>query len=157
MARIPRNQLPPGRYHCINRGVNRQLLFIDNDDYRWFNDQLLLARKNFAIDIPAYCLMPNHWHIVVEVQHNIQMSKMFQYLLNEQTRRHHAKYRTIGHGPIYQGRFKSFLIKDDRAFENICNYIEQNPVRASIVSLKEQWLWSSANARRLGQRLGSVP
>ncbi|MGE4210768.1 MAG: transposase [Oligoflexales bacterium] len=143
MTRIPRSRLPPGWFHCINRGANRAQIFFDDDDYRWFVNALTQGAQVFSLTLSTYCIMPNHWHVVLHCEDISFMSSMFKKLLNDQTRRHHAKYQTIGHGPLYQGRFKSFPIKDDEALNVICAYIENNPVRAKLVNEAAAWPWSS--------------
>ncbi len=148
MPREPRSSLPGGTYHCINRGVGRRPLFLDSDDYEVFIRLMFAMEKLHQVQIPAFCLMPNHWHIVLTCERSTQMSAFFKRLLNAHTKRHHVKYETVGHGPIYQGRFKSIYIEDEQAFNNTCNYVEDNPARAKLVVHNDQWHWSS---RRLGQ------
>ena len=154
MARIPRSLLPPGWYHCINRGTNRQPIFSDDEDYFQFEAYFLRTAKHHALDVAAYCLMPNHWHIVLECRRIAAMSAMFKDVLNWHTKRHHAKYGTIGHGPIYQGRYKSLVVKDELALATICQYVEMNPVKANLVSEAIDWRWSS---RGTVKRLTPIP
>jgi len=141
MARIPRNKLAPGWYHCINRGVGRQTLFFDEDDYRWMYEKLASTASQYELELRVFCLMPNHWHIVLYCSSPLQMSAFFKKVLHEHTRRHHAKYLKIGHGPIYQGRFKSFLITSEEALNEISNYVLQNPIRAGLTKCMEEWKW----------------
>lgn len=143
MARIPRNQLPGGWYHCINRGADRKTIFFDYDDYHWFLKTLHKYASQNGIQLSAFCLMPNHWHIVLNCAQSANMTSLFKKLLHDHTRRHHSKYLTIGHGPIYQGRFKSFLIQDEEALNTVNNYVVLNPVRASLAKSVDEWPWSS--------------
>lgn len=143
MARIPRSKLPGGYYHCINRGAKRATIFLDEEDYFAFEKHLIEVAARHSLIIRAYCLMPNHWHIVLECQNAANMSAMFKKLLNWHTKFHHEKYFTIGHGPIYQGRFKSFQIENEELLNTVCRYVEENPLRAGLVSKVGEWLWSS--------------
>jgi len=142
MARIPRINLLAGWYHCINRGVGKNTIFFDQEDYQGFADDVANIAKPYSIDLAAFCLMPNHWHIVLYCNDSRLMSEFFRKILNNHTRRHHTKYRTIGHGSIYQGRFKSFLIKDELVLNTICEYVLQNPLRADLVTKIEEWPWT---------------
>lgn len=143
MARTPRSQLPGGWYHCINRGANRATIFFDDQDYSTFESNLRDVANRNGLEVGAYCLMPNHWHIVLHCHAACEMTATFKELLNWHSRAHHTKYRTTGLGPIYQGRFKSFPIKDERALNTICEYVELNPVRAGLVAEANAWRWSS--------------
>lgn len=142
MARVPRKYLPSGWFHCINREAGRKTLFFEFDDYKWFRDNMIATARETRITIKAFCLMPNHWHIVCHCKQSTDMSQMFKKLSNAHTRRHHSRFQTIGHGPLYQGRFKSFLIKDEAALDHICRYVEMNPVRAKLVENPEEWQWT---------------
>ena len=144
MALIPRNKLLPGWFHCINRGVNRQRIFLDTDDYQRFTKSLIYHAKEHEVDLGAFCLMPNHWHIVMCFSKIENMSSLFRILLNGHTKYHHQKYQTIGHGPIYQGRFKSIRIENDRDLLRIAEYVELNPVRGNLVKSAKDWRWCSA-------------
>jgi putative transposase len=142
MPRTPRSQLQAGHFHCINRGVNRQDIFFNPDDYNWFAQALVMRAAKLGVELNAVCLMPNHWHIVATVQSSGHLSQLFGGLLNAHTRRHHAKYENIGHGPIYQGRYKSIPIKDKEALVSICRYVRENAVRASLAKTLSDWPWS---------------
>jgi REP element-mobilizing transposase RayT len=111
-----------------------------------FSRQRLATARETGITIKAFCLMPNHWHIVCHCKQSTDMSQMFKKLSNAHTRRHHSRFQTIGHGPLYQGRFKSFLIKDENALDQICRYVEMNPVRAKLVENPEEWQWTGGQS-----------
>jgi putative transposase len=143
MARTPRSQLQPGWYHCINRGVNRQLIFLDHNDYSGFMNKLLDLSQKSDLRLGAFCLMPNHWHVVIDCSDVGKMSSMFKNLLNWHTRVFHMKYQSIEQGPIYQGRYKSIPIPDDTALNEVCGYVELNPVRAELVKSLGEWRWAT--------------
>lgn len=142
MSRQPRQNLSPGYFHCINRSVGRATIFHSAADYESF--QHLTRRKllNRKIEIAAYCLMPNHWHFVLAVHCVDDMSKFFAMLLNAHTRFHHARFGTVGHGPIYQGRYKAIPL-NDVAVIPACRYVERNPVASGLVRSAADWPWSS--------------
>lgn len=148
MGRLPRQYLTPGSYHCLNRGVKRERIFLDAEDYELFQTRLLKGAEQNCLTVRAYCLLPNHWHIVLECLEIEDMSVMFKNLLNWHTRHHHTKYRTIGHGPIYQGRYKAFYIRNESSLGAICQYVELNAVRAGLVAHPEDWQWSSKGTVR---------
>ena len=93
----------------------------------------------------AYCLMPNHWHLVLHPENDGDLSKFMHRVTLTHTQRFHAKTRTIGYGHIYQGRYKSFPVQDNQYFLSLVRYVERNAKRASLVGRSEQWRWSSAH------------
>jgi len=142
MGRIPRETLQGGYYHCINRGVGRREIFHDNLDYKIFIHLMRRSQKKYSVDILSYCLMPNHWHMVLSTNSGKQLSQFFSSLLNSHTKSYHARYKTIGHGPIYQGRFKSIVIPEEDVHA-VCRYVERNPIVANLVDKAHEWNWSS--------------
>ena len=100
--------------------------------------------------ILAYCLMPNHWHLVLYPKHEGELSKFMHQMTLTHTQRFHVRTKTIGYGHIYQGRYKSFLVEDDRYFLTLMRYVERNAKRAALVKRAEDWKWSSAHTRFLG-------
>jgi putative transposase len=95
-------------YHVCNRGVGRRQIFHKEADYAAFERILLEARRRLAMRIVCYCLMPNHWHLVLWPLGDGDLSSFVRWLSNTHTQRYHAHYHTAGTGHIYQGRFKSF-------------------------------------------------
>jgi len=124
-------------------------MFKKNADYAAFEQ--VLARALGRPDAPrllAYCLMPNHWHLVVQASAGTSLSTWMQWVTVTHTHRWHAHYRLVGEGPLYQGRFKSFPIQEDGHFLTVCRYVEGNALRAGLVSRAEDWRWSSLWVRR---------
>lgn len=142
MGRQTRNLLNGGFYHCINRGVGKRTLFHDKRDYEVFLYLMRRCLKGRSIRVASYCLMPNHWHIVLAADVGADMSKFFAIFLNSHTKHYHARYDTIGQGPIYQGRFKSIAVKD-RNLVAVCRYVERNATAARLVGKAVEWPWSS--------------
>lgn len=91
----------------------------------------------------AYCVMPNHWHLVVQAGKRSNLSTWMQWLKVTHTHRWHAHRQCAGEGPLYQGRFKSFPVQDDVHFLRVCRYVEANALRAGLVRRAEQWTWGS--------------
>ena len=149
MGRAPRITVPGLVYHVLNRRVMRLTLFNDDDDYLAF--ERVLSESLDRVDAPrllAYCLMPNHWHLVVHANKRTNLSRWMQWTTVTHTHRWHAHTHTTGEGPLYQGRFKSFPVQTDEHFLNVCRYVEANAHRARLVRRAEQWRWGSMWSRR---------
>jgi putative transposase len=91
----------------------------------------------------AYCLMPNHWHLVLWPRRDGELGRFMQRLTTTHVRRWRLARGTVGEGHLYQGTYKSFPVQDDDHFLTICRYVERNPLRANLVSPAEAWRWSS--------------
>ena len=130
-------------YHVLNRAVGRSTIFEQQGDYDAFLRTLEEARREVAMRVLAYCVMPNHFHLVLWPQADGALSQYMQWLTMSHTQRWHAAHGTAGTGPIYQGRFKSFPVQEDDHFYSVCRYVERNPLRANLVSRAELWKWSS--------------
>jgi putative transposase len=141
MPRISRGLADDSIYHVINRGNGGQVVFQKDKDYEVFVNLMKEAKIRYAIKIFAYCLMPNHFHIVVMPHQSEDLSKWMQWLLTSHVRRFHKHYGTSGH--IWQGRYKSFLIQKDSHLLTVLKYVEGNPLRAGLVNSANNWLWSS--------------
>src|SRR5262249_24957833 len=128
--------------HVINRGNGRHDVFRKDLDYQAF----LKAVSHACIEIPmpvlGFCLMPNHFHLVVRPIGDGDLSQWMHWLQNTHVRRYHKHYQTSGH--IWQGRFKSFPIEEDDHLLTVLRYVERNPVRAKLVRAAVKWRWSSA-------------
>ena len=141
MPRISRGLADDSIYHVINRGNGEQVVFQKDKDYESFVNLMKEAKIRYAIKIFAYCLMPNHFHIVVMPHQSEDLSKWMQWLLTSHVRRFHKHYGTSGH--IWQGRYKSFLIQKDSHLLTVLKYVESNPLRAGLVNSANNWLRSS--------------
>ena len=119
----------PGYYHIINRGVERRSIFIEPEDYSLFLDLLLEMKKKFNILIHSYCLMTNHYHILLETK-EINISDAIKYLNVTYSKYFNLKYKRVGH--LWQGRFKSYYLYDDAHFWIVAKYIERNPIKANM-------------------------
>ncbi|MCK4627231.1 MAG: transposase [Phycisphaerae bacterium] len=135
-------------YHVLNRRVGRLPLFEKHEDYVAFEKVLDEAYAKTPMRVISYCLMPNHWHLVLWPTRDGQTSRYMQWLTTTHMRRWHAHHGTRGTGSVYQGRFKSFPIQEDRHFLIVCRYVERNALRANLVERAEDWPWSSLARRR---------
>lgn len=130
-------------YHVLNRANARLPIFKKDADFAAFEKILGEAQDRIEIRILAYCLMPNHWHLVLWPYKDGDLSDFTGWLTLTHTQRWHAHHGTAGTGHLYQGRFKSFPIQDDDHFLTVCRYVERNPLRAGLVERAEDWQWSS--------------
>lgn len=138
-------------YHVLNRANGRQRLFDHDDDYAAFERVLAQACGRVSMRLLAYCVMPNHWHLVVWSRQDGDLSRFMNWLTLTHTQRWHQHRHTVGEGHVYQGRFKSFPVETSAYLLTLCRYVERNPVRAGLVARADQWRWSSAGTR------GAVP
>jgi putative transposase len=122
-------------------------VFGHEQDYRAFESLLGEAIDKTGLRLLAYCIMPNHWHLVVWPENSQQLSGFMHWLTLTHTQRWHAAHGTGGTGSLYQGRYKSFPIQDGFHFFTVCRYVERNAVRAKLVRKAEDWLWSSLGRR----------
>ena len=144
MPRAPRVNLGGIAYHVLNRANGRLALFKGDDDYGLFLDILAEAHERVAMRTMGYCIMPNHWHLVVWPREDGDLSEFVRWLTVTHTQRWHAGRGTIGAGHVYQGRYKSFPIQRTRpsaqrramgvleggdAILAVLRYVERNPVR----------------------------
>lgn len=149
MPRPPRVTASRVAYHLLNRRVMRLTIFEKAADYEAF--ERVLAESLVRPDAPrllAYCLMPNHWHLVVGAGDRTNLSTWMQWVTVTHTHRWHAHFNTAGEGPLYQGRFKSFPVEEDVHFLTVCRYVEANALRGGLVKRAEDWRWGSLWARR---------
>ena len=155
MPRNARKQLQRGCFHVLNRGNQRQTLFHDEQDYALFLDLLTQGQARHNVGLWGYCLMGNHWHLVVEVARIDDLSKWLHWICTRQARLFHLARPELGGGHLYQGRYKSFPIEDEIHLFDVLRYVEANPVRARLVSNARNWLWSSLSVEEVNR--GLVP
>jgi putative transposase len=135
-------------YHVLNRGNGRQRLFRKPGDYDAFVELLRRVHERRPVSILGYCLMPNHWHLVLGPKHDGDLSSFMLRLQTAHVRRHFAHHPQEPGGHLYQGRFKSFPVKDDLHLLTLLRYVESNALRARLVRDADNWQWSSHAARR---------
>lgn len=137
-------------YHIINRANARTTIFSQDKDYQAFLETLMEAKEKFPVEVFVFCVMPNHWHLVLEPLENGSLSKFMAWLTMTHTQRWHAAHHTVGSGHLYQGRYKSFPVETDEYFLQLSRYVEKNPLRAKLVEKAEDWQWGSLWIREQG-------
>ena len=135
-------------YHVLNRGNARAQVFHDDTDYRGFLELLETAGTRVPMRVLGFCLMPNHFHLVLWPRAEGDLSRYLHWLLTAQVRRYHRRYRSSGH--VWQGRFKAFPIERDAHLLTVLRYVERNPLRAKLVRQAQNWPWSSLSTPRAG-------
>jgi putative transposase len=128
-------------YHVINRGNGGAQVFNKNEDYFRFTEMMNQACERLPLRVVSWCLMPNHFHLVLWPYANGDLSRWMQWLMTCHVRRYHRHYKSSGH--IWQGRFKAFPIQQDGHYLTVLRYIERNPLRANLVRFAQDWQWSS--------------
>ena len=130
-------------YHVLNRANARMRIFEDDADYEAFERVLTEAVARTETRLLAYCVMPNHWHLLVWPREDGELSRFVGWLTLTHTQRWHAHRRSTGAGHVYQGRFKSFPVQEDEHFYAVARYVERNALRANLVRRAERWRWGS--------------
>jgi len=143
MARKPRLEFPGAIYHINHRGNHQEYIFFDDDDRKLFLKllQTTIQRMNWICH--AYCLMGNHYHLLIEIPEGI-LSRGMSWLNGVYTQKINRKYNMSGH--LFQGRFKSKPIEDNMQFLMAARYVVRNPLQANLVERADQWPWSSYRA-----------
>lgn len=147
MARPLRIEFPGALYHVTSRGDRREVIFADDEDRLIFLDTLAEVVQRFHWLCHAYCLMGNHYHLVIETPEG-NLSKGMRQLNGVFTQATNRRHQRSGH--LFQGRFKAILVDGDSYLLELARYVVLNPVRAQIVRQPEDWPWSSYRAT-LGQ------
>lgn len=144
----PHRSCPAGFvFHVLNRAIARARIFADPDDFSAFESLLAAAVARVRTRLLAYCVMSNHWHLVIWARTDRDVSAFAHWLSHRHARAFHEKRGTTGSGHVYQGRFKSFPVQTDAHFFRLCAYVEGNPIRAGLVSRAEEWPAGSARRR----------
>jgi putative transposase len=146
MPRTARASQAGFTYHVLNRGNARSQVFHKPADFDAFVQIMCEASARLPMRLLAYCVMPNHFHLVVRPNADGDLSRWMQWLLTTHVRRYLAHYGHSGH--VWQGRFKAFAIQDDNHLVTVVRYVERNPLRAGLVQRAEDWPWSSLNVAR---------
>jgi putative transposase len=142
MPRLHRHLQAGEICHIMNRGGARQTIFHKPEDYEAF---IRILREGMILEplsILEYCLMPNHWHFVVQLEYGEQASNFFKWVTMTHAARYHAHYGTVGTGHLYQSRFKAFPVETETYLLRLFRYVVRNPRRANLVARAEQWRWS---------------
>ncbi len=158
MGRQPRTSDADLVYHAYNRGNNGDKVFSDNADREAFRDALGRTNERYPFELFGYCLMPDHFHLLVKPAPGQSISRIVQSLTVAQGAQYHRHHGTSGH--VWQGRFKSDVIQEDSHLLIVLRYIEANPIRAGRVKDLATCRWSSYQHNGLGEedaRLSPFP
>lgn len=140
MARPLRLDFPDAVYHVTARGNERRAIFADDDDRRDYLSRLAFYCAKFGFRLLAYCLMTNHIHLAIR-RGPAPLSRVMAGLHSSYTQWFNRRHGRVGH--LFQGRYKSFLVQEDRYLQALVRYIHLNPVRARIVARPANYPWSS--------------
>ena len=151
--------------HVLNRANAGMPLFECPADYELFEQTLQQAHQRLAMRTLAYCVMPNHWHLVLRPRADGDLAEFMRWLTVAHTQRWHAAHRTAGTGHVYQGRYKMFpvqvrrvsaaergqgVVDNGSSIWTVLRYVERNALRAGLVRRAEQWRWCSLWRRTHG-------
>ena len=150
MGRVRRVDVGGMIYHVLNRANFRSRLFKQPAHYQDFLTMVEESLNFVPMRILAYCLMPNHWHLVLYPRADGDLARFLQRITLTHTQRFHSKTRTVGYGHVYQGRYKSLPVQSDPHFLTLVRYVERNAQRAALVKQAEHWPWSSTYVRLHG-------
>jgi REP element-mobilizing transposase RayT len=139
MPRRARSVLPDGIYHVTGRGVARTAIFRDQVDYEEFRNHLSRVCDRHGWTMHAYCLMPNHYHLIVQATRE-DLSRGMHRLNGRYAQRFNRRYDRCGH--LFQNRFSSYVIASERHFERALTYVRANPVEAGLCARIGDWPWA---------------
>ncbi|HZD56862.1 MAG TPA: transposase [Anaerolineales bacterium] len=128
-------------YHIYNRGVNKAITFFEEENYRYFVRLLKKNLARYSIRIVAYCLMPNHFHLLLNPSQNDNLSAFMKSLLGSYSQA--INKQRIRQGPLYQGRFQSIVVDKEEYLIHLARYIHTNPVNAEMVKSPRDWQYSN--------------
>ena len=129
-----------GYYHIVNRGVEQRDIFLDTKDYEKFCTILNTTSLKFYVTVHCYCLMTNHYHLLIETK-NAKLSSFMKIINHQYAIYFNKKYKRVGH--LWQGRFKSWYVTDERYLYTLIKYIENNPLKANMVEKLGDYNYSS--------------
>ena len=150
MPRRLRDATPGVIHHVINRGNRRKTIFYKPADYEAFIEVLRAAAAKFGMPVLAYCVMPNHWHLVLWPPVDVSLSAFMQWLTSTHVRRYHEHYDLVGTGHLYQARFRNKVCRDERGVLATIRYVEANPLASDLVERSRDWPFSSLAMRLAG-------
>ena len=141
MARLPRLSLSGYPHHIIQRGNNRQPVFLNADDYSFFLSLLLDQSSRHKVKVHAYVLMPNHFHLLVTPEAAEGLSKMMQSVGRAYAQYFNKAYQRSG--TLWEGRYRSTVLEAETYLLPCMVYMDLNPVRSGLVSIAQEYPWSS--------------
>ena len=157
---MPRTaRIAPGGtlFHVLNRANNRERMFTKDKDYLAFLRVLCDTLQKQPMRILAFCLMPNHWHLLLWPEQDGGMGAFMQAVTTTHVRRWRSYRHSVGAGHLYQGTYKSFPVQGDDHFYTVCRYVERNALRANLVARADDWRWGSLWQREQHGALNGYP
>ncbi len=145
MSRQARLTFDNSTYHIMARGNQKQRIFTEESDFLKYLELLKHYKKEYNFRLYGYCLMPNHVHLILGVKNGSDLSKIMQGLNQTYTIWFNEKYKKVGH--LWQGRYKSMVIRKNEYLLDCIEYVEFNPIRAGITTSPFEYLWTSWQAR----------
>lgn len=130
-------------YHVLNRANDKRRIFEHERDYLAFERVLAEVQERIPMRILAWCVMPNHWHLLLWPRKDGDLSRYMRLVTLTHTQRRHAYCASAGTGHLYQGRFKSFVVQSDAHFLTVARYVEANALSGDLVGRAEDWRWGS--------------
>jgi len=140
MSRPLRIEFPDAWYHVMNRGRRRERIFPFDRDYQDFVDLLRESSELWRVHVAAYCLMANHYHLLVQTPEG-NLSRFMRHVNGLYTQRYNRKHRCDG--PLFRGRYQAILVEGDRYLLGLVRYIHRNPIQAGLVKTLSDYAWSS--------------
>jgi REP-associated tyrosine transposase len=147
MARKRRCAVTGHPHHVVNRGNDRRRLFFSDADYDRFLRLMVAGKSRYPVKVYGVAIMPNHFHAMVVPERDAALSGYLQWVAGSYAADLRARTNTSGHGHVFQRRFWSDPILEDRHFLSVLRYIEANPREGQLVTRCEEWPWSSAALR----------
>jgi putative transposase len=145
--------VPPNSVlHIVNRGNDKRIIFPEPLDYAAFLVLLREARERFGVELYAYCLMPNHFHLVVKTSGLDEISAYMHFVQREHACDLRRCWRSRGQGHVFQRRYWSRVVVGDGYLVTVMKYVEANPYRAGLLDPSDVWEWSSLWDRETGER-----
>ena len=144
----PRVLIDNACYHIIARATQGQKLFKEKEDFEEYLKRVQRYKRRHNFRLYGFCLMPNHVHMLGEIEEKMALSDFMHDLTRSYTAYFNEKYDKVGY--LWQGRFKSKVITKDRYLLDCLHYIEVNPIRASMVNVVHEYPWSSYKERNIG-------
>ncbi len=148
MPRPPRLEFPAALYHVTARGNERRAIFRDNQDREEYLSRLAFYRLKFRFQMLSYCLMTNHVHLAIRTG-QAPLSRIMAGLHSSYAEWFNRRHDRVGH--LFQGRYKAFLVQEDRYLQSLVRYIHRNPVEARVVRRAADYRWSSDRCLRKGR------
>ena len=150
MPRYPRNYIKTTYFHVIAQGINKNYIFEEKEDIKFYIEKMNKLKKECEVEIIAYCVMNNHVHMLLKTSIIENLSKFMQRLNTTYALYYNKKYQRVGY--VFRNRYRSEGIYNDVYLHNCINYIHNNPVKARICSYPEEYPYSSYDKSKINYK-----